>query len=407
MYNYILFGHYFILIFGTYSIIRKYRKDPVGVYLNYISYLFILGIFYFTVPSLISLETMISPVNASEDTIIYSAQTGLYFNSIFFLGFLFSFNNKYILIRNYTDKNIQLKKCLQILGALIFLFFILLFIFKADSIISAFGQRRLQADLDYIFNSTYKVYLLGIIQILIISYLFLTTSKKRYLFYYLPFVIYGFLLSDRDFIFNGLLVTVLCFSKVGIKINPKYIIFGILTIFLIGILRSYSVLNNPRVYMIAIGEFIYTWSTTHLIIESSQQTNILESIVYAVSKLGIPGFYNLIFDQYSHYSVVVSENNPIVGTGLGGSVVSEALSYKNNFILFLYPLILVIYGLFLNYVCRNKFLTTSILFIISIIMLRSIIRFSLIDYIFYPFSIIIFYGFWLILVDVKNYNNER
>ena len=396
----LIFFHYLVSFISLVILTRSLVKDSRSFFLNYITYLLGFGVLYFSLPSIITLTTMESPVEALPETINFTAYIGLYFNVVFLFAYIYSLKKNQINTKDYKYKNIKLNTLVLMFGLFIFFFVIVLLVLNSPKIISIYGHRRLQADLDQYFNSVFKVYFISIIQIMITGFLFLTSKKKKYLLLYLPFILYGFVLSDRDFIFKGAIFIAASYSLTGLKIKLKYIVAFLTGLVLIGVARSYS-LNNPRSLIIASYEFLFTWSTTHLIVESPESSDLLSSIIYSISKASFPGTYQFFFGEYRHYHEVITKNNPLIA-GLAGSVVSETLSFKNNFVTFFAPIIISFYGLFLNKFLKYNFLFTKILFIISILFIHSIIRFTFLEYAFYPVFIMIFFGFWIFNIDLKN-----
>ena len=179
----------------------------------------------------------------------------------------------------------------------------------------------------------------------------------------------------------------------------RNLVFFPLLLILIGLLRSGTFDSTRFIFQLS-GEFLMTWSTTHLIIESSDKINFLSSLGFAISKASIPGFYDFLFGDYKHYHEIITVNNPLIA-GLGGSVVAEALSYKNNFITFIMPILVVTYGFAMNLLLRSKFYSGKIFFILSILLIHSVIRFTFLENAFYPIFLICFLGFWVIHIDFQ------
>ena len=395
--------HLIIIIISLFFLFKRYKNDQINFFLNYHTYLLIFAIFYFSLPSMVNLSTMTSPVNASENTIILSSKLGFYFHFIFLLGFLATKKLKYYSIKKtYLTKSTH--NILFFLALVISIYILVLILINFDYIISIYGDRRSQADFDQILNIKYKIYLFFSYQTIVISFLVLTTKKLKYFLLTLPFIFLSILISDRDFLLKCFLFLILLYSLLEYKIKGRYLVFFPLLLILIGLLRS-GTFDTNRFLIQSSGEFLMTWSTTHLIIESNDKMNFFSSLFYSLSKAGFPGLYDNLFGEYKHYHEIITYNNPLIA-GLGGSVVAETLSYKNNFITTIMPILVVLYGFVMNKFLRLNLYSTKIFFILSILLIHSVIRFTFLENAFYPIFIIGSFGFWIIFIDIKLLKNN-
>jgi hypothetical protein len=154
------------------------------------------------------------------------------------------------------------------------------------------------------------------------------------------------------------------------------------------------------------GEFMNTWATTHLIIDSSVVHSSIEAVAYSFFKLFPPGVFQLLFGDYTHYYNVITNDNPFPW-GLSGSVVAETLSFKSNLMIFLVPILMALYGFVVNYLLKLNIVFSNIIFILSILYIHPIIRSNFFEHIFYPFYLVIFFGFWTILADVARFKKTK
>ena len=219
--------HLITIIISLFFLFRRYKNDPYNFLLNYNTYLLVFAVLYFSLPSMINLSTMMSPVTTSEDTIIFSSKVGLYFHLIFLLGFLMTNNLKHNSLKKvYLTKNSLI--IVSFSGFIISLYMFLLIMINLDYIISIYGNRRLQANFDQLLNTKYKIYFLYNYLVIVTSFLVLTTKKIKYLLLSLPFLLLAILISDRDFLLKGFLLLVILYTIIGHKIKGKYLVFFLL-----------------------------------------------------------------------------------------------------------------------------------------------------------------------------------
>jgi len=396
--------HLITIIISLFFLFRRYKNDPYNFLLNYNTYLLVFAVLYFSLPSMINLSTMMSPVTTSEDTIIFSSKVGLYFHLIFLLGFLMTNNLKHNSLKKvYLTKNSLI--IVSFSGFIISLYMFLLIMINLDYIISIYGNRRLQANFDQLLNTKYKIYFLYNYLVIVTSFLVLTTKKIKYLLLSLPFLLLAILISDRDFLLKGFLLLVILYTIIGHKIKGKYLVFFPALLVAVGLLRG-GFFDSTRFLIQSSSEFLFTWSTTHLIIESPDKMDVLTALSFSLYKVTLPGVYEFLFGEYKHYHEIITVNNPLIA-GLGGSVVSEALSFKNNFITVVMPFAIIFYGFTMNKLLRLKFYSGKIIFILSILLMHSVIRFTFLENAFYPVFLIWFFGFWVIWIDFKSLNKNN
>lgn len=392
-------SHYLIILLSLLVLFRRLLKDSASFFLNYITYLLSFGILYFSLPSIITLSSIESPVGALPKTINYTAFVGLYFNVVFFIGYLFTNGESSKVFFHQIKTNKFSNSIVLIAGFAIAIYVLVLILINFPYILSIYGNRRAQADFDQLLMGTYKIYFASSIQVIIIGYLFLVNNNKNYFLLFAPFVLQGVLLSDRDFILKGIILLILYLSLIGFRIKLKSIFLAIGILISIGVFRTLSY-DNSRLLISLVQEFLLTWSTTHLIVEAPEQSDLVSSLVFSLSKASIPGTYELVFGDYNHYYEIITKYNPLIA-GLAGSVIAETLSYKNDIVTFFMPIGIVIYAFVMNKIVRLRYLTAKLFFVLGVLFIHSIIRFTFLEYVFYPIFIMLFFGFWIIYIDVK------
>jgi len=412
--TYLMIFHFLFILISLSLLIYLYIKDFKYITMNYLAYFLIFSIFYISLPSIITVYTNFSIVDASSEIIRKSALYGFYFNLIIFCGFIFSLKINYKnSLWTYLDTipHIRIKSIKVIF--IVFLIIINLYIsfiiiIHYNDFIQAYGDRRAQADLLQILINNYKINFLFFIIIIIISSLFFIKRSYLYFIYLLQFLFLDFILSDRDYILFIFILFVLLQSYNNKNIKIKYL-FSLLFLFIfIGVYRGVSI-DNIKIekFFDFINEFLYTWANVHLTLTSTQEQDISNSMLYALFKIGLPHSYELLFGKYHHYVEIPAALNPFKTAGLAGSILAEVVSFKNKFMLFFEPLLIVMYGLFFNLLNQTKFITGKVLFILSIIYMFPIIRMGFFENALYIFYLVIFYNGLTVYIDLQLYKKIR
>jgi hypothetical protein len=401
MNEYLELLHYTLICLSLFLLLNRFQKKNSELFLDYSTYLLIFGLFYFSIPSIVAVSSGVSLIGSSMQTIEYTAFIGLYFNSIFLLFFYISTkSDKCKLAFNFQlTSSSSIRKLVISLTSLIAIYVMFILVKDLTYLTDIYNNRRLQADYDYILMSVFKMYFLSKIQIILISYLFFTTKKMKYLVYFAPFLLIDILLSGRDLLFAFILLTFMMLAFLQSKLTIKYILLPIVALIFIGIIRSNNVLEWSDIVM-ALGEFNYTWATTHIIYDSNVINDWKSMLVYSFFKIFPGGVYQIIFGEYNHYHEVITRDNPFAH-GLAGSVISEALSFKNIVITSITPILIALYGYLINSLLKIDSVFSKTLFIVAILYIHPIIRFTFYEYIFYPFYLMIFFGLWIALLDSK------
>lgn len=105
--------------------------------------------------------------------------------------------------------------------------------------------------------------------------------------------------------------------------------------------------------------------------------------------------------KYVSYNQIVVDNNPL-GWGLAGSVVAEALSFRSGLATFAFPFLVSFYAFTVNVFLRSKTYTGFIVFIVAVVYVRDIFRYSFLEIAMYPFYVVFFIGFLIPLLDMFN-----
>lgn len=401
----IAYLHGIIIVFSIVAFIIRYKKNAQAFYLNYFFYLLFFAIFYISIPSIASALTGFSHVGASLETINSTAIIGFYFVVLFFISYLFSKDNTLSLEKMKNIKSPKILFLLKILVTLIMLYVIMALFLNISAIVDVYENRPAQSSLNHYIESTYKIKPLFIVVIVLMSYLFLRTENKKYFLLLLPFVFYDLMLSGRGYIFSSFIVFFILSTINNHIFKLKYLFFGLVLIASISIFRMSVEFDWGHIFQIFY-EFIFTWSTVHLMYESSQAQDFFYTINYSFFRLFPSAVYDVFFGTYISYTQITGEANPL-GWGLAGSMVAEAVSFKNNLVLLLYPIVVVLYGILVNYMLRTKTYSGIIIFILALVYIQQMFRYSFLEFAMYPFYVLIFFGLYIVAVDLLGWRKRQ
>lgn len=384
----------------------RFNKNKQGFFLNYFFYLLFFSLFYISLPSIVSLLIEVSVVGADLSTIIDTSYVGLYFVTVFFISYFISTDKKFNLNNKYFNKTKQINFILKVINILILCYFIIIFFMNYQEIISAFGNRPLQSNLSSFIENKFKIKALFIIQLGITIYLFTQYKHYKYIFILSPYVIYDLLLAGRGYIF---MIFILFFLFTVMKnkiIKLRYVLIVILLIAGIAVLRTpgeFQLIHLLQIFY----EFIFTWSTTHIIYNTQIEQDFFYTLNYFFFRIFPSIVYDTLFDTYNSYTKIIIENSPL-SWGLAGSIVSESLSFKNYGVVFMYPFIMVSYAWIINIIFRTHSSSGVFLLVLTIIYTQSIFRWSFFELALYPVYVLVFFNLWMIGLDLlkRKKNNE-
>ncbi|TKF64193.1 hypothetical protein FCV58_15060 [Vibrio sp. F13] len=397
---------YYFLTFTSFCVIcSSFRKYSSGLFLNYFFYMLVLSLFYFILPSYLVLNFGEDTSNlAVSMTAVYMA---LAYHTIFLIAFSFSLRTcqLYSGVFEFNFNVLDLTKKMSLfIGLMCCCYVIALMAIHLPSFLGNIGSRGAGAEMDRLFMTKYKIYFVSLLSTISMMYLFFTTGKKRFLLLYVPYILYAFLISDRDFIFRFifLFAIVIGFSK--IKINVLWLITTATLMILINYYRGRESVNGfVADYSILLGEFIFTWITTSIIDFSSINLDVLDLVGMSIAKAFPPYLFELIVGSFDSYANYIDSFNPL-HFGLSGSLISEVIAYRSIPLIFLTPLLIVFFGFFVNklYVIRPNSLTLKVAFVLCILFTHSAIRSSFYQYALYPIGVMLSLGLFVIIFDFYN-----
>ena len=398
--------HIIVLITSIISLVSTYSINFQKVVINPFSYILFFGILYLSIPSIVFLYSHTSSLIGAidEDNLNYISSVSLYTIIIFLLGFIISFKLSFKVKEINLNIGTGLKYAVLMAMIAIVAYVIMILIFNYDTLIEIYGNRRLQADFNTILISKYKVYFLFNILCIFILFLYFATKKYTYLIFLVPYFLIDVILSSRYLILEIIIFSLIvgAYHKKFLSIKTLFFMFLILVGF--GLMRSTSI-NNINLED-SLLEFLFTYSSSFLLIDSSYQSNITDTLTHAISKLNP---YELLTNNtYVSYKVTMSELNPLKDRmGLGGSLITEIISFKDLMIIGLIPIFISLYAFLINYFLRSNILWLRIYGVLFILFIFNFFRGSMFEHLFYPFYLMVYFGFWVFMIDAINNKMRR
>ena len=405
----ILWLNLLLFLFIIYILIKKYTINAQFVILNSFTYFLFYSLFYLLIPSILIDYTRITPFGEEiGNNILYTSWISFYITLIFLIAFILTSKINLNSVTNLKQTNKYILLIIKGLLWIVFLYIIGILLSNYEHLMHIYGNRRLQADFNSILLNKYKVYGLFSVQIILVCFMYLMHNKYKYkyLFFLMPFIFVDVLLSSRYLIVMSLLLSIILLSYNKIYIKIKTIILLLLVLILFGILRSSS-LENMHLED-GLLEFLFTYASSFLILSSSYTASISDTFLHSIGNIFLLNPYDIFAsDSYINYKTVMSELNPFADRmGLGGSLLTEIIAFKNNIIIMLIPIWLIFYGFVINFFLKNEFLWFRIYGILFLLLIFSFFRGSMFDNLFYPLRLMLFFGFWIFLLDVIKYKKS-
>ena len=403
----IIYGHIATIILSFATFFYKYKINSYNIFFNYFFYLLFGSLFYISLPSLFSLITNFSYITSESETIVNTAGAGLVFVIFFLIIYSLSYTPRFNINKFRMINDQYLNTILLTVSILIFIYVASLIFNNLVYIYSIYGDRSTQSTFSTYLQNTYKVKSLFIFQIMVVSYLLFNKRHRGYLIFFIPFIIYDLLLSGREYLFGVLISSFILMIAINKPIKVKLLIvllFLVLSSLLLRV-QNFEFFSLGTIFQI-IGEFNYTWQNTHLIYESNQSHDFSESLKYGLLRIFPSPVYFFLFGKYTSFAYIAGSNNPL-GWGLAGSIVAEALAFKSIFATIFFLFIIFAYGVLINFLLRTYYFSGFAIFIIAVLYVQQILRYSFFELALYPFYVLIFLGFVFLALDIFNSKNLR
>ena len=405
----LLVFHSIILIASVVSLMFAYSKNYQKVVLNSFSYLLLFGVLYLSIPSIVFLYSHTSPLIGviDKDDLNYVSSVSLYTIIFFLISFLISFKLSFKVKEINLNVGMGLKYLVLTAVVVIVTYVIAILILNYDTLVEIYGNRRLQSDFNQILISKYKLYFLMNMLIIFILFLYFVTKKYTYLIFLAPYLLIDVMLSSRYIMLELMILSTIIGAYHKKFLNIKTFFFIFLILIGIGLTRSTNI-NNINLDE-SLLEFLFTYSASFLLLDSSFQSNIIDTLAHAISKLFLFNPYELLTNEtYVSYKSTMGELNPNKDTmGIGGSLIAEIISFKDLIVVGMIPICISLYAFLINYFLRSSSLWLRIYGILFILFIFNFFRGSMFEHIFYPFYLMFYFGFWIFMIDVLNSNKTK
>ena len=377
------------------TLYNRFLKVCDKLLIDYNAYTLLFSLFYVILPNIVFLTTNKSPFTGNIDVMEQVAQYGIYFHVSLLMGMWMNPGSKSVNDDNFVFRRIELWKYFVIITLLSYVL-IVLFLY-APALLEFHGNRKMLSALNSELIQEYKFAF--VFMLLIYYVVFLSTSSRHGLKWILlltPFIIFDIVSSGRFYIVMSLITYLVLRVRMGLKLDFKKIFV------LLIMLLFYRSFTGAKFYWYSVvGEFIFTMGNSHLVLEYDVISLEFYEFILAILGRMLPlSLYSHFLDGWYHsYLISTSELNPLYA-GLGGSVIAEALSL-NSSLRIIYPWIIVLYSYFYHRLSWSSTRLKIFFQLTSIISLWQIFRFSLIENMLYPISLVIIFAWPRILKSQK------
>ncbi|MCF6324135.1 MAG: hypothetical protein L3J89_07420 [Gammaproteobacteria bacterium] len=223
----------------------------------------------------------------------------------------------------------------------------------------------------------------------------------------LPFITLDLMTTGRDFLYQSLMVWIVILLIQNRKIP---IVKLVLACFLV---TSFEVIRvvwkrsfEWEEFLFIPGELRLSAESGLLILESNKSVDMLAYVIYSIGKVFTPQAMTILFNGTPHFSKIITEEASFLHFGLGGSLLSEVFSFKNNIALILYPFLIIVYLEFINLLRRKGGMFGLLVFVYflmsTISMFRAGVLFAGVDPFYYAIYACIWY--WVL---VSSFNSRK
>ena len=341
----------YILIVGLIAIgtvCLRYYRERDAIFLDSSTYFVLLMCLYVAVPAFIHVETGKTRVGASYETILFSAKYSLYFIFILTIYYLFKALRSRVKQKGsayVVSKPIVLVPINNIviygLYAVLVGYILTAFFLNSPGIYQMWSNRKLASAFSANLNATYKVQFIFSVVVSMIVYLTVKNGKKGYIAMLFPFIAMNLMTTDREFLYQTILVLIGVFLLTKTKIPVvKLAIFSFITVS-IGVAR---VLWKRGYFdfgaFLSIPGEVNTVEAGYVIIESIMSINFFESLFYSLERVFPFQPMAALFGGAAHFREIINVEWQLY-SGIGGSLLSEIFSFKSYFLYIIYPFITI------------------------------------------------------------------
>ena len=394
MHEILIFLHFILMVLYILLISFKLTKSTRSCFLDIYFYASILTFFYILIPSFLGITFGHSLGFFSKHVYFEASMIGFYFSFILFVCYFFNRVENYNLdcLRLYRFKSSVF--FIKIFASIIFIYIIFLILINFNDILNL-NSRADKSNFIFFVENKYKIKALFAFQVLLVSFLSVLKRNLLYFAFMAPYVLFDLLLVNRSYIFSSFIVFFLVAAIINKPLKVRTGLFFILATLSIAVLRHPDQFQLSHLVHL-LGEFINTWSTLLLTLSSYEKHSFYQSISYFVLRIFPSFIYNNFIGEYSSWAAIPA-GLKTVGFGLAGSILGEVVSFRNLFIVLVFPFVFVGYLQFIKLLFYKYSVFGLLVFIISVMYLQQVFRYSFFELALYPFFVVIFYGFFLIV----------
>lgn len=348
--TYLISGLLAIGIVALAVVSYRYYKVRDAIFWDSSTYFILLVVLYVVLPSYVLVQTGITAVGASYATIEFSAQYALYFATILTIYYLVkTLRPNRSAINNGLGVKHEIKlvpidnRIVFGLYAAITAYVVIAFLLNSPGVYQLWNDRALASTFTRDFNDAYKIQFLFAVSTSMIVYLACKSGRSRYIAMFLPFVCLNLMTTDRDLLYQSLVGAISILLITGSRIPVLKMTA------LAGLIVSMEVLRGSWTqgfvladFLFVPGELLYSKEPEFLILESDMSTNLYELVTYSIGKVLSPQAMSTLFGGIPNFRFIIEAESQLT-FGVGGSILSEVFSVKNNVLLAVYPFIAILY----------------------------------------------------------------
>ncbi|MES9902113.1 MAG: hypothetical protein ABW168_05450 [Sedimenticola sp.] len=387
----------------------RYKVEKDRVFFDACTYYIILTVLYVLIPAYIYIDTGKTLVGSSYSTIQLYANYSLYYSSV--LTIYYIFNGIISALKkshssNQSDSNILVSHGVIIcIYLLLIIYVIAVYSTQLPSISSLWSDRAMASLITNDINKYYKTQFIFVVIVSLVIYLVKRYSEYRFILLLMPFVVIDLITTSRGFLFQTLFIYILTLLITNKKVPAFKVLLLSICIAFFAVIRViwYRDFQIDEFFIIP-RELLNTAEATFLVIESSSSINAFHTILFAIGKVFSPQLVNLLAGKVPHVGSILASDSPL-HFGLGGSLLSEAFSFKSTLMLIIYPIITAIYLTIINYFVRRFGFFGLIIFAFYLLSIKTIFRTGLIFTSMEPFYYFIYAMAWYWLLSLINKNS--
>ena len=393
-------GVIFACILAVLVVGFRYFRERDRIFWDSSTYFILLSCLYVGVPAWVQLDTSKSYVGASYETILFSSQYSFYFLMVLIGYYAYKafmpargcFAVKPLSYALISDGVVY------VLYGIAVVYVLLVFFTHYPGVNELWSNRSLASAFASNINDTYKITFVFYSVVSMVVYLAIKNGRAWFVVMLLPFVMMDILTTDRGFLFRSLMVWIAILLLNGRRVPVAKLLVLSFFIIVIEVLRvEWQRSFEWGDFLFVPAELKLTAEAGLLILESDRAVSVMQYVGYSLGKVFTPQLWAGLFGDIHHFREIIVEESPL-SFGLGGSLLSEVYSFKNNIVLMVYPFLVIAYLEVVNYLRRWAGVFGVMVFVFylasTITIFRSGVIFSSMEPVYY--TIYAFSWYWVV-----------